>query len=214
MNTMLTWPETSVENAESDNKYDVPLVSGDFKSWGDSVLAANRRGDGRKTIARFLSKINPTSTCWLWTAGQRQGTGFKTGASYGQFNAGRAWDGRQETVLSHRYAYELTSGRIPAGLQVCHHCDNPVCVNPFHLFLGTAYDNLTDARRKGRLDNTKPRVGKLTPEQRLAIYEHSPWRTGDGVRFAQQYGVTEACISVIRRGRFTRPRPVVLRHAS
>lgn len=55
-----------------------------------------------------------------------------------------------KTWLAHRYAWFITYGPIPDGLFVCHHCDNPICVEPTHLFLGTDLDNQRDAHRKGR----------------------------------------------------------------
>lgn len=81
----------------------------------------------------------PNSGCWLWLR-SIQPTG------YGQFT--------RETgafVYAHRMAYELTHGLIPKGRYVCHTCDVRSCVNPDHLFLGTAEDNMQDASRKGRL---------------------------------------------------------------
>jgi HNH endonuclease len=89
---------------------------------------------------RFWSKVDKTGECWLWTAGTVWG--------YGMFRiAGRAAPAR-----AHRVAWELTNGPIPDGASVCHACDNPSCVRPFHLFLGTVSENLLDASHKGRLN--------------------------------------------------------------
>jgi hypothetical protein len=71
-------------------------------------------------------------------------------------------------LLVHRLAWQALHGPIPAGMLVCHHCDNPRCVNPDHLFLGTHQDNMDDCGRKGR---RRPSAGSgwrlLRPEQRL-----------------------------------------------
>lgn len=89
---------------------------------------------------RFLEKINPSSEndCWEWDAANcRKG--------YGRVK----WMGRFEGA--HRASYMLFVGEIPDEILVCHKCDNPKCVNPSHLFLGTYSDNMKDCFNKGRL---------------------------------------------------------------
>ncbi len=94
---------------------------------------------------------------------------------------------------THRYAYELEHGSIPDGLFVLHRCDNRICVNPSHLFLGTAADNSHDATRKGR------NVHKLTREKVTQIRELRA--AGATYRaLASQFGVAFSTIGYIVRG--------------
>lgn len=93
----------------------------------------------RSFSGRFWSRVDKTerpSKCWLWT-----------GATLGEYGIVIDRGVRKRT---HRVAYELERGPIPAGLFVCHHCDNPLCVRPDHLFLGTALHNNLDRVQKGR----------------------------------------------------------------
>lgn len=139
-----------------------------------------------KDIERFYAKIAKTPTergCLEWTAALRNG--------YGHFNL------HGTTVYAHRLAWELVNGSIPAGLVVCHHCDNPRCVNIAHLFLGTKADNMHDMIAKGRaVHNVEIRgeaigTAKLTTAQVREIRspQYADWTATD---IAAQFGITKS----------------------
>lgn len=106
-------------------------------------------------VERFFYKVSfikKAEGCWEWPGSRIQ-------SGYGSVRVVRP-DGSATTVGAQRLMWEYTYGDIPEGLVVCHKCDNPPCVRPDHLFIGTYADNIQDAQRKGRLPYAKPRILK------------------------------------------------------
>lgn len=98
----------------------------------------------RRQIALFEEKIDRSGDCWLWTAST-----LNTG--YGQFHVGHRSSGTLRTTTAHRLAWMLAHPNANiGGLCICHHCDNPLCCRPSHLFIGTHGDNARDRQAKGR----------------------------------------------------------------
>lgn len=104
---------------------------------------------------RFWSKVDVRGKdeCWLWT-------GAHTPDNYGLITTGSRKDGSRKLVYAHRLSWEIkNNSKIPSDLFACHSCDNPSCVNPIHIWLGTNLDNMRDAKNKGRTFN--PMKGKF-----------------------------------------------------
>lgn len=137
---------------------------------------------------RFWSKVNKSGKCWLWT-----GASYKDG--YGKFRF------RGQTWSAHRVVWVLVYGEIPEGMDVLHIvCDNPPCVNPDHLKLGTRAENNADRAGKGRNDckagERNPRV-KLTEEQVRAIRASTDTQRA----WAERLGVSPSTVQAVRSGR-------------
>jgi hypothetical protein len=141
---------------------------------------------------RFWAKVQKTPTCWLWT-------GLIKNTGYGEFS----WS-HSHPVHAHRASYLLHHGLTPEDLrredQVCHACDVRACVNPAHLWLVTALENIQDAWSKGRMRRRRGiehHFAKLTDEDIRSIREDQ--RKAKHV--AAVYGVSDSLIYMIRNRR-------------
>ena len=145
-------------------------------------------------LKRFWAKVEKTDTCWIWTGAKRGGYGmfrFKTGSPVG----------------AHRISYQLATGKYPKEF-VLHSCDNPACVNPEHLFVGTHQDNMDDMyaknRRQRRMRTVKPprkiAFKKLSREDVQQIRELLA-RGSTGISIARRFGVTHQMIYAIKHGK-------------
>lgn len=139
-----------------------------------------------------VSKGDGPDACWVWV-GRRDGRG------YGGLSVhGLEWK-------AHRFAYAHLVGPIPEGLHICHHCDNPACVRPSHLFLGTQTDNMQDAIAKGRFVMPRSPIGvnhhnaRLNDEQVRAIMRLS--RTTSQRQLGRMFNVDKSTIVDILIGK-------------
>lgn len=149
--------------------------------------ARSKTKNGLSSIQeRFEKNFTVTPGCWLWQS-------LKTSKGYGRLYC----FGRMN--LAHRISYQLYVEDVPDDLCVLHRCDTPGCVNPDHLFLGTAADNNQDKADKGRAPRgeTHPQA-KFTNAQIRAIYTDSrPYPL-----IVAEYGISKPQISGIKSGKF------------
>ena len=158
-------------------------------------------GPKRKPIQdRFQEKytVNEKTNCWEWL-------GYLDRDGYGQFHLNK-----KTTKKAHRFSFETQNGEIPTGICVCHKCDNPKCVNPKHLFLGTHQDNIQDKVKKGRSKHKESHSAvKLREKDREVIKamldRHPPTLSNKNISFginlflSRWFGVSHQLISKQRR---------------
>jgi hypothetical protein len=146
----------------------------------------------------FWEKVDRTGgedACWIWIRSVDT-------SGYGALKVGG------KKVNAHRYSYELTYGAIPEGMEICHKCNNRLCVNPNHLYAGTRRQNVADMIAAGNfgLRTPSPKRGTdnyhavLTEVEVLDIYERA-WSGESQVQIAREYSVSKHTISAIKHGK-------------
>lgn len=183
-------------------KMNKPLTSYQQRSGGltrqcaDCLAYARRYNERRRREAgvaplpdpadRFLSSFDvQPNGCWVWT-------GMMAGADarYGRIEVDK------QKIAAHRYSYALHNGDLPLGAYICHHCDNPPCVNPDHLYAGDAFTNAADMVRRGRTNgaavsgerNKSARLTGATVKEMREKYERGSTQES----LANEYGVSKS----------------------
>ena len=144
-------------------------------------------------VERFwnqVSKGDGPDDCWEWI-------GCVSPTGYGSFNI----EGKSFAQATHRVSYEMAFGPIPKGMFICHKCDNPPCVRPDHLFLGTPADNWADMLKKRRRCYKR---GEDNPNAKLTLVQvlemKTLYPTLSHRKLAKKYGVSKTTIAGILKG--------------
>ena len=153
---------------------------------------------------RSLSVCDGETGCWNWTGAVRSEK-----RPYGRLIIGSRSDGSRKSIGAHQLSYITFRGEIPDGLCVCHHCDNPRCVNPDHLFLGSKKENADDRDRKGRNVPAPVYRGSAAPWAKLTEAQVAEIRasTISSYKIAPTYNISDGQIRAIRRGKHYPPPP-------
>jgi|SRR5882672_9518475 len=146
-----------------------------------------------KETERFWLRVDKSGgpdACWPWVKSRNE-------HGYGYTNWG------SHATRAHRLAYTLTYGPVPKGLHVLHRCDNPPCVNPSHLFLGTHQDNMTDMKNKRRyhaMYGEQCPSHKLTEHEARLILELASQHKKTRRELAEMFNVSKSTVaSLLRR---------------
>lgn len=159
--------------------------------WDPQVFCSRTCGSRKvkmtKSVFYKFFTPEPNSGCWLWD-------GRVNRAGYGVLGT------NNQKMLAHRFSWEMHRGQIPRGQGVLHHCDNPPCVNPDHLFLGAPIDNVRDMHAKGRARKLR---GEQHPSAKLTAAQVDAIRADTRKQrdVAKEYGVGASTISMIRTGK-------------
>lgn len=144
----------------------------------------------RSLQERFWSHVDKTDTCWLWRPSAKSG-------DYGRIRE----YGRSRKLKAHRVSWEIHFGPLDAGQQVLHKCDNPPCVRPDHLFIGSPATNAADRVAKNRqAKGQQTGVAKLNPDLVRAIRKRLD-ECGNQRQTAREFGVSSVTVCWIANGK-------------
>lgn len=131
--------------------------------------------------------MSDEESCWLWLGPTKP-------SGYGVMGI------KKRSLHPHRVSYEVHNGPIPDGMFVCHTCDNPSCVNPYHLFLGTPADNMNDMKMKGRSSYGERNPNSILTEDDVRTIHRRHQHGESGTSIARSYGVHRNAIYLITNG--------------
>ena len=147
------------------------------------------------TRNRFYAKVSKSDYCWEWNASRNE-------KGYGTLQVGSTINGTRRKEYAHRFSWQMEHGPIPPGAYVLHKCDNPSCVRPSHLFLGTQADNMADMIAKGRVAlrrGEKHGRAKISEQDVRDIRAKYMSRQATQQELSDEYGVCQVNISKIVR---------------
>ena len=131
---------------------------------------------------RFWEKVDKSGDCWEWT-------GCRHKQGYGRFHVKTG----EPPVFAHRLSYEMANGPIPDGMHVLHSCDNPSCVNPAHLSLGTHRQNMSESAERGRKHSSlRDNLSEVHAMREAGATQQS---------IADRFGVSQGAISMVLNGK-------------
>ena len=162
-----------------------------YKRWqthGDPTIVVNKRIHGMTLKERILDTIKVEGVCWVWT-----GSVSNKGRPRLKYKC--------KTTTAHRASYIAFKGKIKDGLYVLHTCDNPMCVNPDHLYAGTHQDNMNDRTNRGRgIKGERHHKAKLTEKEVISIRNSDRTATS----MAHEYDIAISTVCRIRRNEIWR----------
>lgn len=145
-----------------------------------------------KDRIRFMKSVDMSGDCWYWLNEPNKN-------GYGNFHLKLRSNSKRSTLLAHRVAFALEFGEVNDKLCVCHTCDNPMCVNPSHLWEGTRDDNAKDKAAKGRVAGERNPRAKVTNAQMQCIKERV--KSGELVKdLTAEFGYSRCHLYKMLRG--------------